>query len=70
MKNKNVRGTIVVITVIAFLGPAPECSGSMQQQQSSEASFKGESRATPVNYLIDRGGKIAAAWLGYDQNST
>ena len=27
-------------------------------------------RAAPVNYLIDRGGKIAAAWLGYDQNGT
>ena len=27
-------------------------------------------RAAPVNYIIDRQGKIAAAWLGYDPNST
>jgi peroxiredoxin/outer membrane lipoprotein-sorting protein len=27
-------------------------------------------RAAPVNYIIDREGKIVAAWLGYDQNST
>ncbi len=27
-------------------------------------------RAAPVNYIIDREGKIADAWLGYDQNST
>lgn len=29
-----------------------------------------QARAAPVNYLIDRQGKIAAAWLGYDPNST
>ena len=27
-------------------------------------------RAAPVNYIIDREGKVAAAWFGYDQNST
>jgi peroxiredoxin len=26
--------------------------------------------SAPVNYIIDREGKIAAAWLGYDENST
>ncbi len=26
-------------------------------------------RAAPVNYIIDREGKIAAAWIGYDENS-
>jgi len=26
--------------------------------------------AAPVNYIIDREGKIVAAWLGYDDNST
>jgi len=32
--------------------------------------IKYQARAAPVNYLIDRQGKIAAAWLGYDPNST
>jgi len=27
-------------------------------------------RAAPVNYIIDREGKIAAAWLGYDPNNS
>ncbi|MHC4121451.1 MAG: redoxin domain-containing protein [Planctomycetota bacterium] len=29
--------------------------------------FSYAARAAPVNYIIDREGKIAAAWLGYDQ---
>jgi peroxiredoxin len=32
--------------------------------------IKYQARAAPVNYLIDRQGKIAAAWLGYDADNT
>jgi peroxiredoxin len=32
--------------------------------------IKYQARAAPVNYLIDREGRIAAAWLGHDPNST
>jgi peroxiredoxin/outer membrane lipoprotein-sorting protein len=31
--------------------------------------IKYQARAAPVNYIVDRQGKIAAAWLGHDPNS-
>jgi peroxiredoxin/outer membrane lipoprotein-sorting protein len=40
------------------------------QEAIKTGFFSYGARAAPVNYIVDREGKIAAAWLGYDHNST